>query len=437
MGRQVLIRLVVLMAAWLPILAHAVPDIQEWRTDKGLRVLLVEAHELPMVQISMAFDAAASRDPAGKAGLSSIVSSMLSQGAGSGEQYKNADQLAEGLEEIGAQYGQETARDMSIVEIRSLSEAAILNKAVDLFSLIISQPTFEQPVLERELNRAMIALERQKQSPGSVVQKEFFATMYPNHVYGVSPDEASVASITQQDLQAFHQQYFVAKNGVLVLVGDVDKAGAEQIANTISNSLQAGEKPAAIAAVDDVEAASKLVEFDSQQSHIRLGLPVIKRGNEDYYPLYVGNYVLGGSGLIARLAVEIREKRGLAYSVYSYFSPMREKGPFIVGLQTRNDQRDVAIEVVRNTIKEFIEKGPTDDEILKAKKHITGGFALKIDSNKKIANSVLSTAFYNRPLDYLQTYIGKIEQITPDEVRTVLRKYVNVDDLVQVVVGSK
>ena len=437
MGRKILIRAVAFVVCCLPVLANAIPKIQEWHTDKGLRVLLVEAHELPMVQMSMAFDAASSRDPRGKAGLASIVGGMLSQGAGVAEQYRDADQLAEEIEEIGAQYDFDTARDMAVVEMRSLTEENILRKAVDLLSLIVSKPTFDQPVLEREIKRALIALERQKQSPASVVSKEFFASMYPSHVYGISPDENSVSSITQQDLQLFHQEYFVTRNAVLVLVGAVNRQRAEQIAETISINLEEGQAARRIAEVAGVEPDSKFIEFDSQQSHIRMGLPAIKRSNEDYYPLYVGNYVLGGSGLIARLAVEIREKRGLAYSVYSYFYPMREKGPFVVGLQTRNDQRDLAIEVVRTTIGEFIEKGPTDEEILKAKKHITGGFALRIDSNKKIANNVLSAAFYNRPLDYLETYISKIEKITPDEVRAVLKKYVDVDKLVQVVVGGK
>ena len=432
-----LIGFTVLVIYSLPVLTYALPNIQEWHTENGLRVLLVEAHELPMVQMSIAFDAASSRDPAGKAGLASIVSSMLSQGAGSGDAYKNADRLAEEIEEIGAQYGYKTARDMSTVEMRSLSEEAILDKAVELFSLIISQPTFEQEVLDRELKRALIALDQQKQSPASTVDKAFFAAMYPEHVYGVAPDEQSVSAIARADLQFFHETYFVAKNAVLVMVGDLQRERAEQIAKVVSGNLAEGQKPNSIAEVKPVAADNIFVEFDAQQSHIRLGLPVIKRNNEDYYPLAVGNYVLGGSGLIARLAVEIREKRGLAYSVYSYFSPMREKGPFIVGLQTRNNQRDLALEVVRNTIKEFIEQGPTDEEILKAKKHITGGFALKIDSNKKIANSVLSAAFYNRPLDYLQTYVDKIESITPEQVRTVLKQYVDVDQLVQVVVGGK
>lgn len=427
----------VLMAACLlPGLAQALPDIQEWQTANGVRVLLVEAHELPMVQVSMAFDGAASRDPENKSGLASIVNSMLSQGAGRGDQYRSADQLAEDIESIGAEFTQESARDMAIVGMRSLSEEAILSKATDLFALMVAEPSFESAVLQRELARAKVGLERQEQSPGGVVQRAFFAAMYPDHPYGRSPSNASLSAINSADAKAFHQQYYVAKNAVLVIVGDVNKQQAQSLAEKVSGGLAAGEEPLPIKAVDVPEPKQQQVSFDSLQSHIRMGFPSLKRGNPDYYPLLVGNYVLGGSGLIARLAVEVREKRGLSYSVYSYFNPMREKGPFIVGLQTRNDQRDQAIKVVRDTIQKFVEEGPSDEEIIKAKKHITGGFALRISSNSKIAGSLLSAAFYNRPLDYLDTYIATIDAITPEQVRATIKQYLDVEQLTQIVVGG-
>lgn len=421
----------------IPNLAYSLPTIQQWKTENGVKVLFVAAPELPMVQMSMAFDAAASRDPKGKSGLSSIVSQMLSQGAGIGEKYQNADQLAEAIESIGAEFSQESARDMSIVAMRSLSDEPILQQAADLYALMVASPSFDNDVLERELQRAKVGLARQEQSPGSIASKELFATLYGNHPYGQSPDIDSLSAISSIDAKNFHQRYFVAKNAVLVIVGDVNRLRAEKLANTITAGLNEGEKPPVLEQVKVVEPSNKDVVFDSLQSHIRFGFPALKQNNPDSYALTVGNYILGGSGLIARLAVEIREKRGLSYSVYSYFSPMKEKGPFIVGLQTRNDRRDEAIDVVRNTIKDFVEKGATDEEVLKAKKHITGGFALRISGNGKIANSLLSAAFYDRPLDYLETYIADIEKISADEVRAAIKKYIDVDNLTQVIVGGK
>lgn len=432
----IFIRVFFLLLLLVPHLAHALPQIQEWKTANGVRILLVEAHELPMVQMSMAFDAAASRDPNAKMGLSSIVSTMLSQGAGVGDDFQDADQLAESIESIGAEFSQKSARDMSIVEMRSLSDETIMQHAAELFGLMIAQPTFDDKVLERELQRAKVSLARQQQSPGNIASKEFFSTIYGDHPYGLSPDISSLEAIRSVDVKAFHQRYFVAKNAVLVIVGDVNRKRAEILARTITNRLPEGIKPPAIRPVEATKAQQKNIHFDSVQSHIRLGFPALQRDNPDYYALSIGNYILGGSGLIARLAVEVREKRGLSYSVYSYFSPMKEKGPFIVGLQTRNDQREQAVEVVLNTIKEFVDKGPTDEEILKAKKHITGGFALRISSNSKIAASLLAAAFYNRPLDYLETYITKIDKISADEVRANIKKYIDVDKLTQIVVGG-
>ncbi len=178
------------------------------------------------------------------------------------------------------------------------------------------------------------------------------------------------------------------------------------------------------------------IAFPSNQSHLLLGQPGVSRYDPDYFPLYVGNYILGGSGLISRLAVEIRENRGLAYSVYSYFLPMRERGPFIIGLQTRNDQTKLAEKVTRDTVSKFVKSGPTAEELDSAKKHITGGFPLLLDSNRKIAGNLLTIGFYDLPLDYLDTYAQKIEAVTIEHVRDAFRRRLDPERLVRVVVGG-
>jgi len=243
--------------------------------------------------------------------------------------------------------------------------------------------------------------------------------------------------ITTADLKAFYKKYYVAKNAVVAIVGAVTRSDAELIAGKIMGQLEQGEPAPALPAVKPLTKADNVnIEFPSSQTHILIGQPGISRDDPDYYPLYVGNHVLGGSGLVSIIADEIREKRGLAYSSYSYFIPMRVKGPFIMGLETRNDKRDEALRVLRETLKDFVQKGPTQEQLNAAKKNLTGGFALKLGSNQKIAGYISAIGFYNLPLDYLDRYIGNVEAVTVEQVRDAFRRRVDLDKMVTVMVGG-
>ena len=167
-----------------------------------------------------------------------------------------------------------------------------------------------------------------------------------------------------------------------------------------------------------------------------MGQPGLYRGDPDYFPLYVGNHILGGSGLVSRLAEEVREKRGLSYSVYSYFYPSRKPGPFTLGLQTRNDQVAEALNVVRNELRKFVTDGPTAEELDDAKKNITGGFPLRISSNKKIVEYITMIGFYDLPLDYLETFTARIQAVTLEDIRDAFRRRLNPDAMVTVTVGG-
>jgi zinc protease len=436
-GNQRFARVALLIAAsvfpWATQLIAAV-DIQKWETSNGMRVLFVEANEIPMLQVSVAFAAGNTRDPEEKLGLSSLTSALLNDGAGD----LDADQLAGALDSMGIEFGGASSRDMSRMTLKTLTDAPILERAVELFSSILSEPRFPEDALERERARALVGLQRHRQSPDSVAGEAFWAAMYPGHVYGRfgAGSEDTLASITRDDIVGFHQRYYVARNGVMVIVGDVDRSEAERIGNQVSQGISAGTPAEAIAMVEDGAASEQLIDFPSQQSHVSLGHPAIERGNEDYIPLYVGNYTLGGSSFVSLLGEEVRENRGLAYSVYSYMNPMYRRGPFVVGFQTRNDQRDMTIELAREIVTRYVEEGPTQEQLDAAKRHITGAFPLATDSNSKIAGFLLSVAFYNLPLDYLDTYIGRVEAVTVAQVQDVLQRYIHPNKFVQVVVGG-
>jgi zinc protease len=416
--------------------AAASPRIQHWQTANGARVLFVEAHELPMVQLRVVFDAGSARDTADRSGLASLTNAMLSQGAGG----LDTDQIATRFEDLGAEFGSESLRDMGLVELRSLSESARLGPAAELLGTVLARPDFPADALARERTRFLTALEQERQSPDAVAEKLFYQRLYRDHPYALNPNgtRAGISAITDVDLRAFHSRYYVGSNAVVAIIGDLDVAAARKLADTLVGRLPQGERAPELPAVSALpKPDEQRVTFPSSQSHVLIGEPGMNRGDPDYFALYVGNYVLGGGGLVSRLSDEVREKNGLAYSVYSYFIPMRVAGPFLIGLQTRNAQTGRALELARTTVAGFVQNGPTAEELDAARRNLTGGFPLRIDSNKKIAEYLSVIGFYDLPLTYLDDFIGKVEAVTVEQVRDAFRRRVRPDRMLTVVVGGE
>jgi zinc protease len=414
----------------------ASPDIQQWQLKNGARVLFVESHELPMVRVSLVFDAGSSRDARGKEGQSLLTNHLLDEGT----EKLSANAVADKLEGLGAELSASADLDMATVGIRSLSDNARLNPALDILKAIVTGPVFPKTSLERERSRLLIGLERSEQSPGDVGQKEYYRLVFGSHPYArpSSGDKRSVKAIKRDDLVQFHRQFYVGSNTIVVIVGDVKKFSAKRIAKHLVGDLPAGKAAPALPDVKPLlTTTEKRIRFPSSQTHIFAGLPGMKRGDPDYFPLYVGNYILGGGGLVSRLSQEIREKRGLSYSTYSYFWPLRKKGPFMMGLQTQNAQAEKALKVMRKTLRSYIKTGPSDKELNAAKKHITGGFPLRLDSSGKIASYLAVIGFYNLPVSYLDDFNGKIEAVTRDQIHDAFKRRVNPGRMVTVVVGGK
>lgn len=415
-------------------LVHASPEIQHWQTGNGARVYYVPAPELPMVDIRIIFDAAGARDEI--PGQALMTNALLEEGTAK----MNADAIADAFAAVGAHFSTSSHQDMSVVSLRSLTKAELLGPAVATAAQIISQPTFPKQALERERKRLLIALQGKKQSPGAIADDAFFAAAYGEHPYATdaSGTEESVKKIKRKHLVEHHQRYYVGNNAIIAIVGAVDRSQAERLAETLLGSLPAGAAAPPIPKAEPLEGA-KLIkkDFPSSQTHLLVGQPAIKRGDDDYFPLFVGNHILGGSGLVSRLSEEIRDKRGLAYSTYSYFSPMRQRGPFRMGLQTRNDQAGEALRILKQTLVEFMKNGPTEDELEAAKKNITGGFALNLDSNSKIVENIAMIGFYELPLDYLDTYTDKVDGVTVEQIKQAFARHLQPDNMVTVMVGGE
>jgi zinc protease len=417
--------------------AMATPKIEHWTLKNGARVYFVETHNLPMVTLNVVFDAGSARDPQGRNGLSMLTNDLLNDGTGE----LDADAIAATFEGLGAEFGSSNDRDMAGVNLRSLSDRALLDPALDLFARVLAAPSFPAASFERERQRALLGLKQAEASAGDVAAKAFFAQLYKGHPYA-QPTEGSAAglkALTRNDLAAFHARHYVGRNAVLALIGDIKLSEAKKIAKRVLGGLPAGEAAPPLPKVADVaprKRAERVLAHPSTQSHITIGEVGMARNDPDYFALYLGNHILGGSGLVSRLSQEVREKRGLSYSVYSYFMSLREPGPFLLGLQTKNSQRTEAIAVVRRVLKEFVEKGPTPEELVAAKKNVTGGFPLRIDSNRKIAEYLTVIGFYNLPLTYIDDFIPRIEAVTAEQIRDAFRRRVHPEHMLTVVVGG-
>ena len=303
---------------------------------------------------------------------------------------------------------------------------------------VISSPDFPEDALERQRNRLLISIQQKKQSPAAIAADSFLEAIYSPHPYA-QPKEGTVQSvqaITRQDVVDFYKQMYTARNAAIAIVGAVSQDRAAQLAEALTEKLRRGEKQPPVPPVSDLVAGKEIKQiFPSAQTHVIAGQPGIKRGDPDFYALYVGNHILGGNGLISRLSEEIRQKRGLSYGTYSYFSLRRNRGPFVAGFQTRADQAQEALQVMRDTIRKYIAEGPDKKELIDAKKNITGGFPLQIDSNSQILNYVAVIGFYGLPLNYLDTFIEKIEAVTVKDIKDAFQRHLDVDKFVTVLVG--
>ena len=413
---------------------QASQQIQSWTTPQGAKVLFVEYDMLPMVDVRIVFDAASSRDGA-LPGVAMLTNGLLAEGAAG----KDAQELAERFESVGAQLGNGSLRDMAYIGVRTLTEDDYLNKAIGTLAEVLTQPEFPQAAFDRELARMKVALEARQQSPSDIAEDAFFKALYGSHPYALPSGgtRQSLEKITLRDIKAFYEQYYVASNAIIAMVGAVDRQQAEKIVNRLMADLPAGNKPEPLPAVPDlVQAETIKIDFPSKQSHIYVGQPGIKRGDEDFFNLYVANHPFGGSGFASRLVDVIREDRGLAYSVSSYFSPMKGRGPFIINLQTRADQTDEALSLLTSELEKYVAQGPEKDELENSISNITGSYPLNLDSNSKLLGSLAMIAFYDLPEDYLDTYIENIRKVDRGDVKDVLKNRIDTDKLVTVIVGN-
>jgi zinc protease len=420
--------------------AQAATTIQHWVNRDGVLIYLVEAKTIPMVDVQVDWPVGSASDPQSKIGLASMTAALIDKGAVANKKVLTEAAIADKLADLGAVLSFSAGAERSSMRMRSLSDAKRVNELVSLTAQILNEPLFDSKVLSREKDRTIMAIKEAQIKPEVILSKEFDRQIYGSHPYGLSASVATVQSITQKDVKDFYFNRYSKKGVKVSIVGDIDKASADHLVEKV---LAGFPKEAKITqSVPEVSLfqpnSSKVIKIPhaAQQAHISMGMPTIARKNSDYFPMLVGNYILGGGGFVSRLVKEVREKRGLAYSVYSYVSPGRQIGPYVAGMQTQQSQADLAVDVMKKTISEFIEHGPTDEEMNAAKDNLINGFPLRIDSNRKILDNVASIAWNDLPLDTLDTWRDQLKAVTKEQVKKAFKTHLDMNRMVTVVVGA-
>lgn len=421
-------------ACWLLMAfpVHAGVKIAHWLAPSGATVFFVESHDLPMIDAQVEFPAGSAFDPAGKAGVASLAQGLLDAGAGNLDEEK----LAESIADLGAQLSGSADNDRAGLSLRSLSSVKEREAALALMQTMLAKPAYSEAALAREKGRAISALQEAETRPDAIAAKRFAAAIYPNHPYGVSPDVASVSAITRDDLISFHHARYVANHAIVSIIGDVTRVEAEAIAQRLTAELPSSSDAINLPAITLPKADTIRVAHPAAQSHIYVGMPGIPRGDPDYFPLLVGNYTLGGGGFVSRLMNEVREKRGYAYSVFSYFMPRKQAGPFEIGLQTKREQSGDALKVVNEVLTGFLKSGPTPSELKAAKQNLVDGLALRLDSNAELLGYLSLIGFYGLPVDYLDTFQAKVNAVTAQQIRDAFARHVKPENLVTVIVAG-
>lgn len=423
--------------------ALAAIPIQHWTQPSGAQVWLVESPAIPMLDVQIDFDAGSRRDPAGQAGLASVTALMAGKGvaARDGAPALDENQLGEAWADLGASFGGSAGDDRMSFQLRTLTEPELLTQSVELAARELGEPAWPDHVWQRERQRLSAAIKESRTRPGTVAGLAYSAAVYGNHPYGYETTPESLARIGVADMRQRYRDFIRPCRARVSLVGAVTRAQADALVTQLLGRLPQGADCPPLPPVAEVAplaaAKDERIAFESAQAHVLIGQPGYKRSDPDFFALLVGNHILGGGGFTSRLTEQVREKRGLSYSVYSYFAPGRHAGAFTAGLQTRPDQAAQAVEVSRQVIADFVRDGPTAAELQAAKDNLIGGFPLRLDGNRKLLDNVANIAWNDLPLDYLEHWTERVNAVTAGEIKRAFQRVLQPERMVTVVVGGE
>jgi len=411
---------------------HAI-KIQHWQTSVNTNVYFVMIHSLPIVDVRVIFAAGSAYDNK-MIGLASLTNSMI----GEGTTMQNADQIAKAFDDIGAQFNTSLDRDKAVVSLRSLSKPAFFNSALSEFIQVLTKMSFQPNTLRRIKNQTIAMINTESQNPRKVARNTFYRMIYGDQPYSHNPlgTVASIKRFLSKNINCFYRRYYVARNADIVLVGDLSYKQAKRISERIAITMPIGKVAPHLKENQLLKKnVYHHVSFPAKQTSIMVGQVGISWNNPDYFPLLVGNTILGGLPLGSLLFQKIRNQNGFAYDVGSIFWPLRYRGPFIIQLRTRVNKAKKALSTVMEVLNAFLKQGPNPWQLDAVKKNLIGSFPLKMTSNRDIAAFVSLIAFYHLPLSYLEAYKARITNVSSSEVKVAFNKIINQKHLAVVTVG--
>jgi zinc protease len=424
--------------------AQASLPIEHWQQPSGARVYLVRSPSIPMLDVQIDFDAGQRREPRDKVGLASAMANLLSKGvlARGQDPALDENQITEAWVDLGASFGASAGADRLSFSLRTLTEPDLMARAVAMAARQLGEPSFSDRIWQRERQRYIADLQESYTRPATVAGRRYVQAIYGDHPYGHQMTEQTLQRVSTEDMRRFYADHVGACRARVSLVGAVDRARADALVRQLLSRLPDGACAGArtlppVPEVAPLAAAQDLrIAFKAAQAQVLMGQPGFKRSDPDFFALTVGNYILGGGGFVSRLTREVRELRGLSYSVYSYFSPGLHAGSFTVGLSTRPDQATQALEVARQVVRDFVAQGPTEDELRQAKQSLVSGFVLRLDSNARLLENVANIAWHDLPLDYLSTWTSQVERLTTADIRAAFARKLQPERMVTVLLGG-
>lgn len=416
-----------------PAAMAASPKIERVITPGGIEIWHVQEKMLPMIAMEFAFIGGTAQDPAGKGGMANMVAALLDEGAGD----LDARAFQEKLEERAIVMSFSERRDSMRGSVKSLLDHR--EQAFDLLNLALAKPRFDKDAVERVRAGTLAAIRRRATDPSDIAGDRWFARAFPDHPYGrpTRGTMESVAAIEVGDLQDFHRRVFARDNLKVATIGDVDAAEAARLVDRAFAGLPAHASLSPVADVKPQNVGEReVIELDVPQTVITFGGIGLKRSDPDFVPAYVLNHILGGGSFSSRLYREVREKRGLAYSVYSTLAPMKHAGLFIGGVSTRNDRAMESLEIILREIRQIASEGPSTEELAKAKSYLIGAYPLRFDSSDKIADQLLEIQIENLGIDYIERRNELIESVTAEDVKRAAGRFLTDAEMLVTLVGQ-
>ncbi len=407
--------------------------IQKVTSKNGIEAWLVEDHSRPIMSMQFAFAGGATQDPEGKPGVATFVSGMLDEGAGdlSSEAFQNR------LEDLAAKFSVNASHDHMTVTFQSLTQNRA--ESVKLLQMAITSPHFAPADVERIREQIVANLRQEEKDPNKAATNEWFKLAFGGHAYGhpVTGTLASAAAITPADLHGYVKKNFARDNLKAAIVGDIDAERLGEMLDFVFGGLPEKSALAPVAEIAwDKASKQRVVQMPNPQSVVQFGFEGLKRNDPDFIPAYILNYVVGGGGFSSKLMQEVREKRGLAYSVYTYLYPLDHAGIFLGGVATENKSVGKSMELIRAELEQVAQEGLSDKELRTAKDYLIGSFALRFDTSAKIAQQLLAIQLDNLGIDYIDRRNGEVEAITVDGIKRVAKRLMEPKNLIVTVAGA-